>query len=298
MPGDDLHEIPKFRDRLTYLYVEHAVIERDLNSIAFFSDEGKTQVPIATLSVLMLGPGTKLTHSAVDVLARNNCLVAWCGEELVRMYAFGTGGTHSSSRMLRQAELIADPERRIAVVRQLYQMRFQEPLDQELTIQQLRGKEGNRVRDAYQRLAAQYDIEWTGRNYDRGSWNAADPANRALSAANACLYGICHAAILSMGYSPALGFIHTGKMLSFVYDIADLYKISHSVPVAFREAADGFFELERRVRLSLRDTFRETRFLDTIVRDLGTIFGPDPEGEDMEVYDDDPALPADLWEGE
>lgn len=299
MPAD-LHLVPKLRDRLSYLYVEHAVVEREAHSIAFYAvDEDRepcmTQAPVCDIALLMLGPGTKLSHGAVDVLARNNCLVAWVGEEGVRLYAFGTGGTHSASRIIRQAEMVSEPSTRLATVRKLYGMRFPEATDPNVTIEQLGGKEGFRVREAYRVAAEEYGIDWQGRNYDRNRWQGADPVNRALSTANACLYGVCHAAILSLGFSPALGFIHTGKQLSFVYDLADLYKLDLTVPVSFAAAAEGGEEIDRRVRYALRDRFRETKFLSRVADDLIAIFGPDEE--DTEIYDDDPSLPGQLVGG-
>lgn len=296
----DLHLIPKLRDRLTYLYTEHSVIEREHNSVALHSqnDEGEsifTQVPVCDIALLMLGPGTKLSHRAVEILARNNVLVAWTGEEGVRMYAFGTGGTHSSSRLLKQAALATNPESRLQVVRKLYGMRFPEATEPDVTIEQLRGKEGLRVRHAYKNASEKYGVPWEGRDYDRNKWQGSDPVNRALSSANACLYGICHAAILSMGFSPALGFIHTGKQLSFVYDLADLYKLDISVPVAFMAAAEGDDEIDRRVRLGLRDRFRETKFLGQVADDLLSLFGPD--GDEIDLFDEDPSLPGRLVGG-
>lgn len=290
MPAD-LHLLPKFRDRLSYLYVEHAVVERDQNSICFWNDEGKTQVPIASIALLMLGPGTKISHGAMDVLARNNCLVAWCGEEGVRMYAFATGGTHSSTRVQRQAEFVSDPAKRLEVAYRMYQMRFEEDVA-EKSIEQLRGMEGIRVREGYKRWAGQYGLEWEGRNYDRNKWVGADPPNRALSAATACLYGVCHAAILSLGFSPALGFVHVGKQLSFVYDLADLYKMEMAVPVAFEQAKDGMQDLDRRTRQAMRDRFRDNRFLETVSTDLLSLLGA--EEDETEVYDEDAALPGSL----
>jgi CRISPR-associated protein Cas1 len=297
MPAD-LHLLPKFRDRLSYIYAEHAIIERDEKAVAIWDAEGgKTQVPVASIGLFMLGPGTKISHAAIDVLARNSCLVSWVGEESVRMYAFSTGGTHSSARLVRQAELVSDPTERMRIARKLYALRFPEALSEEHSMEQLRGKEGARVRSAYETLAAQFGIEWQGRNYDRNKWQGSDAANRALSSANACLYGVCHAAILTMGFSPALGFIHTGKQLSFVYDIADLYKLELSVPVAFEQAAIGSDEVDRRVRYALRDKFRETKFVAKVAEDLISLFAGDIDEEEMDVYDEDPALPADLWQG-
>jgi len=298
MPAD-LHLLPKFRDRLSYLYVEHVTVDREANSIALYAKDGDdlvmTQAPVCDIALLMLGPGTRLSHAAMDVLSRNNCLVAWTGEEGVRMYAFGTGGTHSAARLLRQATLVSDPALRLQTVRRLYGMRFPEAVDPDVTIEQLRGKEGYRVRAQYKELAEKFGIEWEGRSYDRNKWKGADAPNRALSAANACLYGVCHAAVLGMGFSPALGFIHTGKQLSFIYDLADLYKLDLSVPVAFEAAAAGAEDIDRRVRISLRDRFRESRFMERVADDLMAIFGADEE--DAEVYDEDPAKPGALVGG-
>ena len=294
MPMDDLHVLPKFRDALSFLYLEHGRIDRHENSIAFYDQEGMTPVPASSLAVLMLGPGTRVTHQAVAVLAENNCLVIWCGEENVRFYACGMGGTRSASPLLRQARLASNEITRLEVVTRMYRMRFMEEVDPSLTIEQLRGKEGIRVRETYARVSRETGVPWTGRSYDRLYWRSADPVNRALSAANSCLYGLCHAAILSAGYSPAIGFIHTGKQLSFVYDIADLYKTELTIPLAFKTAADSPPNLERQVRLSLRDIFRETKLVQRVIPDIRLALGETGVEVDSEL-DEDPALPTDLW---
>jgi len=291
---DDLHQLPKFRDALSFLYVEHVRIEQEQKSIALYDADGKTPVPAAGLSVLMLGPGTNITHAAIRALADNNCLVIWCGEQNVRFYAFGMGGTRSAKGILRQAELAADEAERLEVVRRMYRMRFREELPAGLTVQELRGREGIRVRTAYARASRETAVPWEGRSYKRTDWRSADPVNRALSCANSCLYGLCHAAILSAGYSPALGFIHTGKQLSFVYDIADLYKVDVTIPVAFQAAKEGDAELERRVRLRCRDIFRETRLVQRVVPDIRYALGETQEPAEF-APDEDPALPTDLW---
>lgn len=131
-------------------------------------------------------------------------------------------------------------------------MRFRDTLAADLTLQQIRGKEGVRMRDTYQRLAKTYGVHWQGRSYERSNWEGADPINRALSAANAALYAIVLAGLHSLGYSPSLGFIHTGKQLSFVYDIADLVKTDTSIPAAFEAAAAGADKVESRARNSSR----------------------------------------------
>jgi CRISPR-associated protein Cas1 len=291
---DDLHQLPKFRDALSFLYLEHVRIEQEEKSIAFWDANGKTPVPVAGLSVLMLGPGTNITHAAIRALADNNCLVVWCGEQNVRFYAFGMGGTRSARGILRQAELASDEGKRLDVVMRMYRMRFREKLPPNLTVQELRGREGIRVREAYARASRETGVPWSGRSYERSDWRSADPVNRALSCANSCLYGLCHAAILSAGYSPALGFIHTGKQLSFVYDVADLYKVDITIPVAFQAATEGEDDLERRVRLRCRDMFRESHLVQRVVPDIRTALGETEEPAQFEP-DSDPALPTDLW---
>jgi len=276
-----LHILPKFADRWSHLYLEHGRLDRDASSLVFHDAEGRLDVPISQLGFVLLGPGTAVTHAAMKAMAENNCLVAWGGEQGVRLYAHSTGGTHSSRRLLRQAELCADPEARQAVVRRMYQKRFPENLSPEHSIEQVRGMEGARVRQAYERIAGEYGVQWQGRNYDQDNWYAGDPLNRALSAANSCLYGLCHAAILSAGYSPAIGFIHTGKMLSFVYDIADLYKTDISVPLAFSTVADGTEEVEKRIRHGARDFFYETKLMQHILPDIAEVLDAPDDLEEL-----------------
>jgi len=290
----DLRILPKVRDSWSYLYVEHARIDQEDKGICLHDQNGRVHVPCASLSLLMLGPGTTVTHAAVMTIAEAGCLLAWCGEQGIRFYAQGMGETRSAANLLQQARIWADPDRRLQVVRKMYEMRFPDPLEDGLTLRQIRGKEGARVRAAYTRASAQFGVPWSGRNYDRLDWDRSDPMNRALSAANACLYGVCHAAIVAAGYSPSLGFIHTGKMLSFVYDVADLYKMDLTVPAAFREVAGGTQQLESRVRHRCRDLFAEARLLDRVVADLAELFGLSPDtssAQDLEV-----ALPGELWD--
>ena len=292
---ENLQLLPKIRDGLSSLYVEHARVDRYEKSIAAWDDTGMTAIPAAALGVLMLGPGTTLTHAAAQALADNNCLVIWAGEENVRFYAYGTGGTRSGAPLLLQARLVSDEVLRLEVVRRMYRMRFADMPDAAASVEALRGMEGIRVRKAYARASEQSGVEWTGRSYDRTNWADADPVNRALSCANSCLYGICHAAILAAGYSPGLGFIHTGKQLSFVYDIADLYKADVAIPVAFAIAREDPPNLERAVRHACRDKFRETKLLARIIPDIQKVLDVREDPAFDFAPDADPALPTDLW---
>jgi len=294
----DFHLLPKLRDSWSYLYVEHCRVDQEDKAIAIHDVSGKYPVPCANLALLMLGPGVSITHAAVSVLADHGCLVAWTGEDGVRFYALGMGETRSAANFLHQARMWSRDELRMIVVRRLYQKRFPGKLDPSLTLQQIRGMEGLRVRDAYEKGAREAGVPWTGRSYKRDSWGKADPINRALSAANSCLYGICHAGIVSAGFSTALGFIHTGKMLSFVYDVADLYKAEVTIPVAFRAVKEQGDKTERRARLACREAFVKERLLERIVPDVQAVLGVPaaaPTGESSR-YDTDAAAPASLWD--
>ncbi len=295
---DDLRRLPRFDDSLSYVYLQHARIEQHEKAIAVHDEAGLTPVPAASLSLLMLGPGTTITHAAIKALADNNCAVVWSGEDGVRFYAAGMGGTRGSAALLHQARLVSHPRRRLDVVTRMYRKRFLSGLDPNLTLQQIRGMEGIRVREAYAAASKATGVPWTGRSYKRGDWSAADPVNRALSAGNACLYGLVQAAILSAGYSPALGFIHTGKQLSFVYDIADLYKADLIIPAAFKLAASLTTSVERPMRIACRNQFREARLMQRIIPDIAdvlTVEGPSA-AEDDPTWDADAAAPGGLWD--
>ena len=292
----DLHELPKFRDSLSYLYIDHSVINRKDSAVEYVTKEGAVHIPVAALSVLILGPGTSITHAAVKVLAENGCTILWTGDEMTRFYAQGMGETRKAYHLLRQAELVSDPEKRMQVVLRMYRKRFGDQLDPALSLPQIRGLEGVRVREAYANASRAYGIPWQGRRYDRGQWDRSDPINRALSAANALLNSICHAAIVSGGYSPALGFIHTGKQLSFVYDVADLYKVELTIPVAFATVAQSKGSIEPRVRQACRQKIREVRLLDRILPDIDALLQITPQEPYNDRMDEDPALPAELWE--
>ena len=291
----NLRELPKFRDGLSYLYLEYSRVEVQDRAITVLNPDGATDVPTAALGVLLLGPGTTVTHAAMKSLADGGCSVLWVGEDGTRFYAGGVGESRSSRGLQQQVRLWSDPDSHLQVVRKMYGLRFPEVLPDDLTLRQIRGREGARVRDIYARASRESYVPWEGRSYKREDWNKADPVNRAISAGNACLYGLAHAAILSGGYSPALGFVHTGKQLSFVYDIADLYKTELVVPLAFESVADLPENIEAQVRGKLRQAIKEQRLLERMVGDLQGLMGTVAEDS---AFDDDAAKPGDLWDPE
>ncbi len=291
---EDLHILPKFRDGLSYLYLEYGHLEKSQSSVCFTNERDVVAVPASSLAVIFLGPGTSVTHAAMSALADNGCSVVWTGADATRFYAQGLGETRKSARQLKQALLWANPNCRLKVVRHMYSIRFPEGLPDDLTIEQIRGKEGVRVREAYANASRETGVKWEGRNYTRGEWDQADPINRALSTANACLNGLCHAAIVSTGYSPAIGFVHTGKMLSFVYDIADLYKAEVTVPLSFQVVSEGANRIEGRVRERCRNAFYHANLLSRIIPDIDRILDI-PKKEIVGDFDVDQAMPGWLW---
>ncbi len=244
------------RGRLDVL--DGAFVVKDKNGV-------RTHIPVGSVACLMLEPGTRVSHAAVTLAARVGCLLIWVGEGGVRLYASGQPGGARADRLLYQAKLALDDTARLKVVRKMYELRFKEKPPERRSVEQLRGIEGARVRKLYQLLAKQYKVKWVRRNYDHTNWGSGDIPNRCLSSATACLYGICEAAILAAGYAPAVGFIHTGKPQSFVYDIADIFKFDTVVPAAFKIAAKKPYNPEQQVRLACRDSFRQGRVLKRII---------------------------------
>jgi CRISPR-associated protein Cas1 len=260
-----LKPIP-MKDRVSVMFVEKGQLDVLDGAFVLVDKTGvRTHIPIGGVACLMLEPGTRVSHAAAVLAARVGCLLVWVGEAGVRMYAAGQPGGARADRLLYQAKLALDDGARLKVVRKMYELRFKEKPPERRSVDQLRGIEGVRVRKMYELLARQYKVPWKNRNYDHSEWGSGDLPNRCLSSATACLYGISEAAILAAGYAPAIGFIHTGKPQSFVYDVADIFKFETVVPVAFRVAAQKPYDPERQVRLACRDAFRQTKLLNRII---------------------------------
>ena len=250
----------------------------------------RTHIPVGGIACIMLEPGARVSHAAVALAARAGTLLVWVGEAGVRVYAAGQPGGARADRLLWQARLALDDDARLKIVRRMFAVRFGEPAPERRSVDQLRGIEGVRVRTMYDLLAKRHGVDWKRRAYDAHDWEASDTPNRCLSAATACLHGLTEAAVLAAGYAPAIGFLHTGKPLSFVYDVADLFKFETVVPVAFDiagRAARGKLGADGRdvagsVRRGCRDAFRRTNLLARIIPAIedvlaaGEIAPPDP----------------------
>ncbi|MGW8954757.1 type I-E CRISPR-associated endonuclease Cas1e [Streptomyces sp. NPDC055709] len=261
-------------DRLSFVYLERCTVHRDANAITAEDADGTTHIPSATIGTLLLGPGTRITHQAMSVLGETGAAVAWVGEHGVRYYASGRALTRSSVLAEAQAHQWANQRTRLAVARAMYQLRFPDEDPAGLTRHELLGREGRRVKDCYRTQAARTGITWRGRKFTPGDFSSGDPVNQAVTAAAQCMYGIAHAVVTSLGCSPALGFIHSGHELSFVLDIADLYKTEIGIPLAFDIAAEDGEDIGPRTRRALRDRINEVSLLDRCVDDIQHLLRP------------------------
>ncbi len=270
----DSHQV---RDRASYLFVQHARIEQAQRSVQIVTPTGRVRVPAASLAVLMLGPGTSLTHSAMRSLTECGCQVTWTYGDHRRTFAGAVASNQSSRRAIHQAKIVSDSQQRLKIARRMYAARFADPLALGLTLAQVRGMEGIRVRESYRQASKRTGVPWQGRKLESSTADGQDAVNVALSAAAEALYGVCHAAITHAGWVPHLGIIHTGIATSFVLDIADLYRAHTVIPAAFDTAAGldtprwEADDVRKRSRAALRERLVERRVLAGIVSDIDAV---------------------------
>ncbi|MFE0200481.1 type I-E CRISPR-associated endonuclease Cas1e [[Kitasatospora] papulosa] len=288
--------LPRIADSLSFLYLDVVrVVQDDTGVCVEITSERRGKetcyLPTAALSCVLLGPGTSITARALTTLARHGTTVLITGSGGVRCYAGALPESLSTAWLERQGRAWADDNQRLAVATAMYEKRFGPgTVPPGTSLEQLRGLEGQRVKAHYRLLAQQYKIGRFRRAYDPAQWHLQDPVNLALSSANTCLYGIVHAAILALGCSPALGYVHSGNQQAFVYDIADLYKAELTIPLAFSLHASTNPEAE--ARRSFRNGLRLFRLLPRIVHDIQDLLDP---GGDREAPDPEEQL-VDLWD--
>ena len=273
----DLQSLPQLHSRMTFLYLEHCRLNRDQYSITIADKEGIIYLPAATICCVLLGPGTSITHRAIQLIAEAGITIVWVGEEGVRYYASGRPMTHSSKLLMTQAKLVCNTRNHLKVARMMYQLRFPQEDVSALTMQQLRGREGSRIRRVYSEASKKWKIEWGGRDYRPDDFAASDDVNKALSVGNVCLYGLAHAVIVALGCSAGLGFVHVGHENSFVYDVADLYKAEITIPIAFEVAASHPTDIDSLMRRKVRDAMINNHLLERMVKDIHALFSVDDE---------------------
>ena len=280
----ELQELPRVSDRVTFIYIEHAKVNKQDSSITVLDSRGTVRIPAAMTSVLLFGPGTDITHRAMELIGDTGTSVVWVGERGVRQYAHGRALSHSSRFLEKQAKLVSNTRTKLTVAKKMYQMRFPDEDVSNLTLQQLRGREGARVRGIYRKQSKKYQVEWSGRDYNPDNFEDGTVINQALSAAHVALYGVCYSVMVALGISPGLGFVHVGHDLSFVYDIADLYKAQITIPIAFEVAHeyDKDDDIGGITRRCVRDAFFDGKIMQQIVKDLQYLLGV-PENEKIET---------------
>lgn len=263
--------LPQVKDKYPFLYLEKGRMEIDDSSVKWIDcDCNVVRLPVAMLNCILLGPGTTVTHEAVKVMAAANCGICWVGDDSLLFYANGQTPTSNTKNLHLQMQLAANPEKALEVARRLFARRFPDANLHNKTLKQMMGMEGLRVRKLYEELAVQYKVGWKGRRFKPGNFEMSDITNKIMTAANAALYSILLSAINSMGYSPHIGFIHSGSPLPFIYDLADLYKQQLSIDLAFSmtEKMAGTYD-----RHAVASEFRRR----VIATDLLSRIGPDIE---------------------
>ena len=231
--------LPQVKDKYPFIYLERGRLEVDDSSVKWIdADNHVVPLPVATLTALLLGPGTTITHEAVKAATAANCPVCWVGEDSLLFYAAGFLPTADTRNLKLQISLSADPVKSVEVARRMFARRFPDADLAGKTLPEMMGMEGNRVRRLYEEKALHYQVGWKGRSFTPGKFEASDLTNQILTATNAALYGILSSALHSMGYSPHIGFIHSGSPLPFVYDLADLYKEELCIDLAFALTRD------------------------------------------------------------
>jgi CRISPR-associated protein Cas1 len=280
-----LETLAPAKDRWTPIYLEHGRLEVDDSSVKWIACDGTLcRIPVATVSTLIMGPGTTVTHAAIKACADSNTPLCWMGEDGLRFYSFGLAPNHANDMPRLHAAIWANPRHRAQVARRMFRVRFPDMNVEDKSVKELRGMEGLRVRALYAEMGLKHGVTWKGRNYDRNNWEMSNAINRALSAANASLYALCAAVICSLGYIPSLGFVHDAGTLPFVYDVADLYKHETSIPAAFvaiRQLPDDDGTLTRKL---LKQFVEETKLLQRMPKDLADL---------LQTTESNPVAPTD-----
>ncbi|MCQ9342972.1 type I-E CRISPR-associated endonuclease Cas1e [Corynebacterium kozikiae] len=278
--------LPRLENRISFLYVERAVVNRNDNGLTITDSRGTVFVPATQIAALMLGPGTKVTYAAMALVGDAGASVIWVGEMGVRYYAHGRPPAKTAKFAEAHARIWSNQRTRLQCARQMYQMRFPDEDVSHLSMSQLRGREGARMKRIYAAEAQRTKVHWDRRQYDPNNFESSTPINKALTEGSAALYGIVHAVIVALGFIPALGIIHSGTDRSFVYDIADLYKAEISIPAAFEAVAAAPTGEELNVRLKVRDKVVEKRLMSRIVKDLGILMNlsEDDSFSDVELF--------------
>jgi len=262
--------------KLPHVYAEMGRLCMKGSSLHFLNDSADVILPVGRISVIFMGPGSTITHSAVKHCCWADCSIMWVGEGISKCYTVSACKSRSSENLQRQIYVHAHEKR--SLLKRYYRKRFGGlPLLGLVTEERIRGSEGSKMKKAYIECAKKYGVPWSGRMVE-DAWNDQTVCNRAISICNSYLYVICSAVLSVLGYSTALGILHNGNMLSFSFDMADLYKIDFSIPLGFETAAKFKFIpwdslIEKDLRRRALNKLCEMKLLTKILRDTEDLFG-------------------------
>ncbi len=267
--------LPQVKDKYPFLYLERGRLEIDDSSVKWIdADCNVVPIPVATINTLLLGPGTSVTHEAIKTATSANCSISWVGEDSLLFYAAGFLPTADTRNLKLQMTLATDDASSLKVARAMFAKRFPDADLEGKTLNSMMGMEGNRVRALYQQKAEEYGVGWKGRQFTPGKFQVSDLTNQVLTSTNAALYGILCSVVHAMGYSPHIGFIHSGSPLPFVYDLADLYKEQLCIDLAFslsREMAGRYDK--HKVSDEFRKRVISMDLLNQVTSDINDLMG-------------------------
>ncbi len=267
--------LPQVKDKYPFLYLERGRLEIDDSSVKWIDAEcNVVPIPVATINTLLLGPGTSVTHEAIKTATSANCSISWVGEDSLLFYAAGFLPTADTRNLKLQMTLATDDASSLKVARAMFAKRFPDADLEGKTLNSMMGMEGNRVRALYQQKAEEYGVGWKGRQFTPGKFQVSDLTNQVLTSTNAALYGILCSVVHAMGYSPHIGFIHSGSPLPFVYDLADLYKEQLCIDLAFslsREMAGRYDK--HKVSDEFRKRVISMDLLNQVTSDINDLMG-------------------------
>ena len=266
--------LPQMKDRYPFIYLERGRLEIDDSSVKWIDSEcNVVRIPIATISTILLGPGTSVTHEAIKVLSSANTTVCWVGEDSLLFYATGITPTANTRNIRLQSSLASNQKSRLTVAKRMFLYRFPETDVSKSTLADLMGKEGKRIKQLYVSKAEEYQVGWSGRSYVPGDFSLSDTTNKILTSSNAALYAIITSVVNATGYSPHIGFVHSGSPLPFIYDLADLYKEYLCIDFEFKMTKDlaGFYD-KKKIIDAFRMRIIEFNLLERIKPDIDKLF--------------------------
>lgn len=259
-----------------------------LRFICTESDElaaGDYAIPYQNVSLILLGPGSTVSHDALRILARHGTLLAAVGEGGTKFYTAPPMGQGRSEVARAQARLWADESERLSVARRMYAFRFGKILPhRDITV--LRGIEGARMKETYKLAADRFRVPWDGRRYDRNNPNGTDIPNQAINHAATFVECAADVAVAAVGALPPLGFIHEDSSNAFTLDIADLFRAEVTIPMAFKVARKALDDpgliLERALRREAAAEFRRTKLISCMIDRVKELLHVDDGGSDAQ----------------